>query len=177
MAYTYDMEPEEIELARKQAASSIQITHDEDSELRWKKRFDEENALYLKAREEYDRQVNEANQSKELEDKLNFERLSGGRNKLVTKHGQVLFSAVNCEYCDAEVMKPMSGWNMFRNTSGYKGNETWEKSQQDEQSNYDIKHSCPQNVEVLSKKISAMEKNFDEYKEYVNEYFRRKPTL
>jgi hypothetical protein len=73
-----------------------------------------------KLEDEYGQKILDAREAQERQKILEFERRSGGRNTLLKKPGQVLFTNnQECHFCNVPVKYVLDGWNMNKMISGF----------------------------------------------------------
>jgi hypothetical protein len=155
---------------------------DQDSADRRTARYAQEMLLHKKEREEYDAKVQAIEQQKILEETLALERKSQSRNKLITvPFKQVLFEAVQCPYCDVPTVRPEhEKWNPNLQLAGYAKDiyALYNLEQNPTTLNYEHKHECDINNNVATaKRLTALEQKLQDYKSYMDHYFKRIPTF
>ena len=70
--------------------------------------------------DEYGQKILDAREAQERQKILEFERRCGGRNTLLKKPGQVLFTNnQECPFCNVPVKYVLDGWNMNKMISGF----------------------------------------------------------
>jgi hypothetical protein len=160
----------------------VQVIQDEDSQNRRRSRYDAEQALHQKERQEYYDRVKAVEEQKAREEQSAYELKSGGRHKLLTNIKQVLFEERECYACGTKCMFAMDNWNPARNMMNYDIETAYDISVQDEYHNFPKKHSCHTNSieemsEIMDRKIAYLTKKIKDQHEYNQKYYRHQAFL
>lgn len=174
MSYLTSDEREDEEIIRSnlhRVPTTFRETISEDTlELRRNKAKIEQE-LEIKDSQRYAREVKEAQEKEKRLAEMKLSAITNGRHKLLKNRNQTLFEDAECQFCDAEIKKPLKGWNGFSSVmNGFVEGSKWDSSYVDESLNHSHKHVCPINIDVLSKQIIDLQKQLNDYKIFADGY-------